>query len=782
MNNNKFSLASYLLDYSEASKKEDFEKLFDSLSHLSFEDFLRFIKRTSCYQYHATYKIKVYGVSRTITVYHPEHFWNSTLTLRWAKELFCSEYAEELLFGFFSKTENYNQRLLKEIAHHNPRQLVRSIKLKKCFLEEELFSMLTFLKLSANPFLNSFYEEISALKKLDEEWLREKTFHQSVLDQFSIEEILVHTVSYFEKFKRSSYSHLGNRAHLVSMEVCLIAVLNNILNERRRSGNKVEGTLSIPEIYSLIDRELPPLNTAEGIIRKAYLANETISDTKRLIREALEFYFSYLHGFLYQVDKYCVGLADVVEISNEGVCLSTNTDYQYFKRDDKKNSFVGMYFTHLASESEELMEKNRTAKDMNEREENLRHAAYMKQLEFMKKNVVKHKRFEIKPEEMISFLWNLSHWIMPQGRTITAVAEEETKEGTWVRPVTFKRQIPDKFRKLFPQGYFVAFDHQVLIKSCEEYFGWERNKCEAIVDYLTLEMTNSQFTFDFPEYPFIKVGSTYLWLSTFLRDRHWFNILSCRFHRAIHQDQSKQLEIGISQLFIDAGFSAVASVDYKDDEVREIDCLAYKDGCLFVVELKTTYPSEDLIRQSEFDSRRLEHKAVNQLERALKYYESNFDFFRNIQGLKIDREQKHIHVYPLIVTNTFERDKVLKNMKHLKISLFELTIALKNDLYKMLNSKMGCLFPDDAEVGDFVLPFHASELATNPNNPFLKKEKIDTSKEACDLYHGTPVTASGFIDVIAQDKVWKFLDRAYNFNVVEKINLKKFDKEEKWLT
>ena len=108
MNDKIPTITSCLVAYAKAGRREDFDCIFDSLSLLSFKDFFRFVKRSGCYQYKAIYSVKVDGNKRTVKITHPEYFWNSQLTIRWAKELFCSDSAEELLFGFFSKTENYN--------------------------------------------------------------------------------------------------------------------------------------------------------------------------------------------------------------------------------------------------------------------------------------------------------------------------------------------------------------------------------------------------------------------------------------------------------------------------------------------------------------------------------------------------------------------------------------------------------------------------------------------------------------------------------------------------
>lgn len=783
MNNLTTNITSFLLDYSKCESEDDFLNLFDSLSKLNFEDFFRFVKRSQCYQYGSSFKVRELKSSnnnRKVQVTHTEYFWNSMLVLRWAENLFTSDYSEEIMFGFFSNSKNYNERLLKEIALYNPYQFIRSVKLKKCFLEDELFSKLSFMKTSSNSSIRNFYSEISALKKLNENWLEKKKFYQSVIEQFSLEEILIHSVAYYEKFKRSSKSIEDNRGHQISIEVCLISVLNFILAERNKNGTEIKNELSIEEFYSVVNNTMPPLNTPEGIANKKYLVDEIISPTKRIIRESLEFYFSYLHGFMYQVDKYCVGYADVTEISENRVQLITNRDYQYFKRDDKKNGFVEKYFSNLANQSEELKLKNRNEMDFNKRQENLTNVTYQKHFSFMKAETIRHKGIEIKQEDLIQLLWNFSQWIMPQGRTIILSKEEETEDATWMRPLISKRQVPKDFNKLFPTGYIVAFKDTDLSESCAKFFGWEIEKCKLLLDYITYNL-NASGNCKFPEFPLIKIKNHYFWLSTFLRDRNWFNILLGRIQIKIHNEQSTQLERSMADLFEGAGFSSISSVIYKDEEIGEIDCVAYKDGCLFIIEMKTTYLSEDLLRQSEFDSRKLEHKAVQQLDRVCDFYVNNFEEFKRCTQLQIDLPQSEIKVYTLIVSNTFERDKTLKGFRHLKLSLFELMIILKNDLCKMLNSNLSSLFPDDKAFGEMDIPFYMLNKIFNKNNPFLANEVIDTSKTACDLYEGKPISAGKFVEIIEQDRVWSFLERAYRFDLVEPISLQVFNPDFKWL-
>ena len=124
--------------------------------------------------------------------------------------------------------------------------------------------------------------------------------------------------------------------------------------------------------------------------------------------------------------------------------------------------------------------------------------------------------------------------------------------------------------------------------------------------------------------------------------------------------------------------------------------------------------------------------------------------------------------------------------KYRKLSLFELGIILRNDLYNLLN-KSGKVFNiipvdynDKMEKDD--LPIHVIEGMMNSRNYRKKDGNVDTSKEACNLWTNPDAcSAEDLIQAIDKNKVWKFMDKLYEFKINEIIEIAPFDPEYKWL-
>jgi hypothetical protein len=199
-----------------------------------------------------------------------------------------------------------------------------------------------------------------------------------------------------------------------------------------------------------------------------------------------------------------------------------------------------------------------------------------------------------------------------------------------------------------------------------------------------------------------------------------------------------------------------------------------KDGVLIFIELKTTYICEDIIRQSEFDNRKFEYKAAEQLDRAITYLRENFkEFVQANPELNINIAKEDIKIISLIVSNSFDWDDTIKNNSHLKISLLELEIILKNSLYDLLNVQM---------KKDIIIPINIYHSTTNSNNPHYKNQKLDCSKVDCDLWKEKELTANRFIELIEKNQVWSFIDKLWDFYAPIGITLNSFDPAKKWLS
>ena len=768
---NKSKLSNLYLSLFDCKTSEDFHLLFSEALSLSDDELLRFIKRTGVYQSGNTFKC----LKKNIRIKYSEYFWLSQIPIEKAKLFFTGAFAEEILFGYFSKSENCNPALNKVIAEINPQAFCKILKITQAFIKDEWYNSILFLKSSFSQNLKNTFREITYFKNVDKDWQERKIYFSSILTNFNVDEILIQTISYFEKYKRSARESTNNKAILVSKEVTLCYVLNRLLNDYRKHFNKEKNEIiisnTIEQFYAKLHQELPPLNPPEGIFKNTYLPTEVISEEKKLIRDVIEFYFSF-YSFGITMDKYCIGLLDFEMIDVHEAFLISNKANALFERNDKKNHYSEFYYLNGITKNLKGFDVGNTSEESRNFE---RIMSVKSTLHQMQEFCIKPKDFSI--ENTIDLLWNFSTWLMPQGRTILTHPVEETEEGTMVQPVVLKKEMPENFAKLFSADYLVVMEEKELVDSCTEYFKWSAKDVKGIINFLTFDLNiNKSYEVDLLTHPLIKIDTKYYWLSSLLRDRNWANLLFRRL--AVdkinsHSQQAKDLEYKMASQFINAGFKAVASKNYNNDE-GEIDCIAYKDGVLVFLELKTTYLCEDLIRQSEFDNRKLEYKAAEQLDRATTYLKDNFeDFIRSNPELNINVAKEEIKIISLIVSNIFDWDETLKNNAHQKISLLELEIILKNSLYDLLNVQI---------QGGIEIPINIYDSTTNSNNPYFRNQQIDCSRDNCDLWKEKELTTNRFIQLIENNHVWSFLDKLWEFYIPSGITLNTFDPANKWLS
>lgn len=765
MDNNKLNSAKSLF------AQKDYTNAYLELSECSSESVLRFIKSTECLEVIDRHKKhKGAGI---------KSFWLSPIPTTHFDFLFKADIAEYLLLSLLSNEKHFSDKLIGSLFEKLPKQTIQFIKLTKIFEKEAFLSFILTYKRSSNLNLQRFAREIDFISKLAANWNKEQIFHDSIIIQTSYEDILIQAIAYFEKFKRSSKIAFNNSDEVTSRRVNLCYVLNYILEIKRnytRSNNKpiVKAINSIPEFIQILEHELPPINPIEGILGHKYLPTEDISYNKQLLRDSIEFYFSKLH-FDNVVNAYCCGFIDFELIDNlEGEIITTDLD-KILRRNDQKNRFP----ERLAINKVEISENFQFLKPL-EKQVELSFKVFHNYFNYLKipfKTTTRDKK-EIDLEKVFLILQSFSDFLMPEGRHL-----HKDESG---RVNQFQHEKPKRFNNYFKQSYLCSFSETDLINGISRYFDWSKDESKLLIDYLTLDL-KSIFKIDFLLRPLIKIENHYFWLSSLMKKQKWSELLYTRIaidKTLKHLVQTPQIEKALSEEFIKAGFNAVCSKCYGVGEDNgEIDVIAFSDNCLFLIELKTTFNSENFIRNALHFTRQVSTKARNQLNSAIEYIRSDdgFQEIKGIENLKIpsSSHSADIKIIPLIVTNIFDYDDIVIDGKFLNISMFELMVILNNDLYNLQNintekltGKLANQIPD--------LPVDIINSFGNESNMFNKHEKFDTSKEKCSLWSGNELTVNDFLTAIKEDKVWQFLDKMKVFPTIQmKIGI--YDKSINWL-
>jgi hypothetical protein len=687
------------------------------LETASFEDVARFVRK------------KKYWKTKDQTI-----FWTSPILTKWVDKLLELPFIIDFLFDYFQQS-NTNKYFFEKALTINPNLLERAIKLSRAYENDEHWQCMDCIRAHENTRLRVFYKELSYLRKLDKHWKEKSSFYEGVISELDYEDILIHTVSSFERFKRIEQT-IGNQSLLTSHEVHYSRVLNHILNIKRESQTDKVTTSK----YRLSDFRKAALLEIGKVIFKSL---DTIGQETVLIREVIDFYFKYL-STKYQIEKYLCDYADFIEEEIDGLKaeLLTNDNFAVHWRNDKKSIFQETLAMNKALEK--IVASGETISYPKLRIEQPIIAAIESWKYLCLPKYVKSRSEEnMTIEAVITFLINFA--INPILGADSS--NSDSKIG---------KDIP---QVLYP--YIFIDGEEELIKNIASYFNWDRKTTESIINFLTTKLDSPKSPIDILSRPLIKIGTQYIWLSSLMKARRWDTLM----HRFIakermfaHQEQSADMEEGLTQSFLDAGFKATAGWKYNQGKEGEgeIDTLAFKDNTLFVLELKTSFLDEDLMANNKYRELRLDYKAGDQLTKHLEYIEDNFESIKSIPELSINCDREELTIIPLIVSNIFEFDDQFINEQYQKVSLFELQVILRNDLYDALYNRMGSYLPGN--VGD--TPVANIFQNYNQFNPQFKKEHILPKDKSYYNLWSSPDACSpeDLLSAIKERKVWQGLD------------------------
>jgi Holliday junction resolvase-like predicted endonuclease len=696
----------------------------------------------------------LYFIDKKQWVFSCPEFWHSPIVETHFDKLISHPNFPEFLLGYFRNDNTCHPDFLKKIAEQKMPVLIRIVKLSKIHLKPNHWKSLEILK--RNKDFKPIYLGLEFVHELLADWERQLDFHLDILLEYSFEDLLIHFVSYFERFKRYSRSNLNNRNHTVEVEMNMCYLLNKILNNKKEKNTSTDEKQPLETFLKNINDILPPKNTSLDLGNPNDLPEETITEVKRRIRKSIDFLFAYHQDLQHQLAIYYTGLADfgLIDKQDLNADLETNKLFDIRILNDRKSPYQERYFRKDADTAELGDYKKQIAHEVSTE------LAYWNWL--CLPSEIKDGGEGIRVEDLLLVLKTFSRLVIPEGRILFPSQENSSKMKV------FTRKKPKDFERLFGNNYIHAWKEKDLVASISEYFGWEDIKSGDIVCFFTTDLNSKRkFPIDFINRPFVKSGDKIIWLSSFMRDRRHAVALHKRVHKKTHQQQSPLLEEKTGKMFSDAGFGAISS--YKIEH-GEIDCLAYKDNTLFVVELKTTYLDEEVIKNQKYGLERLELKASSQLTKVVDYLRSNLE--ETFSKLNQPIPKGEIKIFPLIVSNIFEHDYLMFNQKFPKISLFELEIILTNNLYKMLKYEN----QKDDFTRRMMAQMNANDISTNQQ----QSEKSIREAE-CDLWSGKKeCSADDLIELIEQNKIWEHVENKTNL-VQHEIPLTTYKENKKWL-
>lgn len=412
--------------------------------------------------------------------------------------------------------------------------------------------------------------------------------------------------------------------------------------------------------------------------------------------------------------------------------------------------------------------------------------------QFRGPKLVNKKGVEINAVDCFQLLRTLSKALKPPGRTIAHGEDENAFH-------VMRQQLPKNWRDFSEPTYLTVFTEDEIMTKLVSLLGWELARIEGVLSLLTSDLSSSSDEEVVVENrPFLKTGNLIFWLSSFYADREWYQL----FLASVQTDknirfgckQNHIAESGIAAYFNKAGFKAIAEYEFKSATGNVIavpDTLAFRDSTLFILEYKLSHHDSDVSRAGRQQVKVFDYLAKTQIEITESWLRSNLDAdrgkeLRSLLGISCSFSE--LNIVPMIVTNNFEHDGLLIDNRIRSITLYELSVILRNNLYDNLHApfeKMMRLYtgvtdvPKSANKEEFMLPFEFAHSMNNSRNPFVKTgNRPEYTKENCDLWEGkTGCSANRFLEIIDKELVWKFLDQSYRYGELIEMRLKPFDRQ-----
>jgi len=142
------------------------------------------------------------------------------------------------------------------------------------------------------------------------------------------------------------------------------------------------------------------------------------------------------------------------------------------------------------------------------------------------------------------------------------------------------------------------------------------------------------------------------------------------------------MEKTIGKLFSDNGYKVAMNYSFFENNQKqgEPDCLAYKDGCLFIIEAKQTHFRSNKVKIMSH-KKYLSFKGAKQLARASQLVKEHFEETR--KKLDIQMPFEKLKICPILVSTSQFFDSYEFHPCR-KISLFDLHCLLNPDYYCLL--------------------------------------------------------------------------------------------------
>lgn len=252
---------------------------------------------------------------------------------------------------------------------------------------------------------------------------------------------------------------------------------------------------------------------------------------------------------------------------------------------------------------------------------------------------------------------------------------------------------------------------------------WPEEDIEHHLSFFSVDLESLSGYLNILETPLLRYGD---WVVFFARplmyQNSWISILK-PLVKTIKgkqpegaQHRNKLSTLRLAKKFKEHEFSVLTDVDLitpgYNKPCTDVDIFALKDSCLFLIQVKMTFPGLTMKDINDHRKNALA-KGAEQTQKSLAYFKNHWRYFCQQCSLPEDLNWESLEVVPLIVSTSTEWDRN-SELGFTKISQFELERYLENDA--------GFLhFNADA---DFIHPDGANEYLFYPKDEQVSGKKL----------------------------------------------------------
>ncbi len=676
-------------------------------------------------------------------------FWMSAFWTDVSSDVFETEVFSLALTRYLGQNEVMQNNLLQNIFDRSPSSLYRAIKYSQVFLLPEHLHWREICKLNMDKRFASFLEDCGNIQR------EQSRFHYNVkviegkLEQLSPLDVLVYASLYAFKYLIGPLAwqiQQEGGMNLETMPENKDAIEQILLWKLKNSDNQCFN-LTLPKIAESLKEHMTPFLFPDESPSSQKLRGESFLKTfKQLASAHIE-----LNDFNARVvDWFCF---------SEGYNLPGETPEQsQWARNGKKLEHLHMYWFHRAINDFASSEFSKQSFGLPENDEwnrfaflkTLRTNLELLEIYGFDDEVTIHSGFKVELFKVLHSIELMS--LFYQKDFVLPFCKNYEQTGNWQLALAQLAidGLVNGMQNRFPITFAKQNEKAESLRAWTRSDKWPRgNKktAEVILEFWTNDLKVLADHLRTPiheplpelhERPILKVGRylfTLPWMMCFQNNSTAAINNLRRLGRNMRERQAEthRIELRLATAFETCGFQVLSNCEFPEGDMKdagEIDLICFRDGHLFIFEVKSTYLRKTLQEAWHHRTNTL-RKAGLQLKRkkeaVIHAIETNFVFEK---GFKVDKLPCDKNIHSWIIDTSIEYDHQYFS-GFLKVSFQEILIVLRNERH----------------------------LLRNPEEFFSPEQKRGSYDEIAlldDLYpHG--FSAECFADIIENGQIWDVL-------------------------